>query len=67
MASFLARALGLEPIIPPPRPVPQLIGQFTTFHPCCESRVTNIHLMADDHRRDGGGTRGELLDQRHGR
>ncbi len=47
MASFLARALGLEPIIPPPRPVPQLIGQFTTFHPCCESRVTNIHLMSD--------------------
>ena len=46
MASFLARAIGLEPIVPPPRPVPQLIGQFTTFHPCCESRVTNIHLMA---------------------
>ena len=40
------RAIGLEPIVPPPRPVPQLIGQFTTFHPCCESRVTNIHLMA---------------------
>ena len=47
MASFLARALGLEPIVPPPRPEPTLIGQFTTFHPCCESRVTNIHLMSD--------------------
>ena len=22
-------------------------GEFTTYHPCCESRVTNIHLIAD--------------------
>ena len=24
-----------------------LIGEFTTFHACCESRVTNIQLIAD--------------------
>lgn len=24
-----------------------LISQFTTYHPCCQNRVTNIHLMAD--------------------
>ena len=24
-----------------------LIGEFTTNHPCCEPRVTNIHLIAD--------------------
>jgi vancomycin resistance protein YoaR len=23
------------------------IGEFTTYHNCCESRVTNIHLIAD--------------------
>jgi vancomycin resistance protein YoaR len=24
-----------------------LVSQFTTYHACCEDRVTNIHLMAD--------------------
>jgi vancomycin resistance protein YoaR len=23
------------------------VSQFTTYHPCCQNRVTNIHLMAD--------------------
>ncbi len=45
LAVFLARALDLEPIIPPPRL--RVIGEFTTYHQCCESRVTNIHLIAD--------------------
>lgn len=26
--------------------VDQLIGTFTTYHPCCAARVTNIHLIA---------------------
>ena len=30
----------------PPRDV-FLVSSFTTYHPCCEARVTNIHLMAD--------------------
>ncbi|MBI5156720.1 MAG: VanW family protein [Acidimicrobiia bacterium] len=25
-----------------------LIGEFTTYHPCCAPRVTNIHQIADD-------------------
>jgi len=45
LAVFLARALRLEPIIPPMRP--KVIGEFTTYHACCQSRVTNIHLIAD--------------------
>lgn len=24
-----------------------LVAEFTTYHPCCEARVTNIHLIAD--------------------
>ena len=31
-------------------PPPQdklLVSEFTTYHPCCQSRVTNIHLIAD--------------------
>jgi hypothetical protein len=47
MASFLGRALGLPPIAPPARPPQKLVSQFTTYHSCCESRVTNIHIMAD--------------------
>ncbi len=47
MASFLTRATGLDPIVPPPRPAAQLLVGFTTFHNCCESRVKNIQLMAD--------------------
>ncbi len=46
MASFLARAIGLEPIPPPPRPAPERFVRFTTYHDCCEARVTNIHVMA---------------------
>jgi len=47
MASFLTRAMGLEPIIPPARPQARLLTGFTTFHNCCEARVTNIQVMAD--------------------
>jgi hypothetical protein len=45
LAVFLVRALDLDPIVPPPRP--KVIGQFTTYYDCCESRVTNIHLITD--------------------
>ena len=31
---------------PPPRDV-FLVAQFTTYHSCCENRVTNIHIMAN--------------------
>lgn len=27
--------------------VRHLVSQFTTYHPCCQNRVTNIQLMAD--------------------
>jgi vancomycin resistance protein YoaR len=27
--------------------IKEVVGEFTTFHPCCASRVTNIHVMAD--------------------
>ena len=27
--------------------VRHLISEFTTYHPCCQNRVTNIHLIAD--------------------
>lgn len=30
-------ALGIE----------HLVAEFTTYHPCCQNRVNNIHLMAD--------------------
>jgi len=30
-------ALGIE----------HLVAEFTTYHPCCQNRVTNIHLIAD--------------------
>jgi len=46
MASFLARALGLEPIIPEPRPPSEKVVSFTTYHACCEPRVANIQVMA---------------------
>ncbi|MPZ53406.1 MAG: hypothetical protein GEU79_11860 [Acidimicrobiia bacterium] len=45
MATFLARALGLEPIEVPP--VAHMLARFTTYHDCCQPRVENIHLMAD--------------------
>jgi hypothetical protein len=47
MASFLTRAMGLEPITPPVRTEARLLPGFTTHHACCEARVTNIQLMAD--------------------
>jgi hypothetical protein len=47
MASFLTRAMGLEPITPPARTEARLLPGFTTHHSCCEARVTNIQLMAD--------------------
>lgn len=46
MAAFLTRAIPLESIIPPPRPTTHLVSRFTTYHNCCEPRVTNIHVMA---------------------
>lgn len=27
--------------------IEEKISEFTTFHPCCQARVTNIHLFAD--------------------
>lgn len=47
MASFLGRALDIAPIVPPVRPAQKLVSSFTTYHDCCEPRVTNIHIMAD--------------------
>jgi len=47
MASFLTRAMGLSPIAVPARPAARQLLSFTTYHKCCESRVTNIHVMAD--------------------
>ncbi|MGF1665242.1 MAG: VanW family protein [Acidimicrobiia bacterium] len=47
MATFLVRALDLDPIIPPPRPPVGKVVSFTTYHACCEPRVTNIQRMAD--------------------
>ena len=47
MASFLGRAVDIAPIVPPARPPQKVVSQFTTYHSCCESRVTNIHIMAD--------------------
>jgi len=46
MASFLARALGLEPLTPPPAPL-HLMASFTTHHNCCETRVAAVHSIAD--------------------
>ena len=45
MAVFLARALKLTPNTPPPRP--RVIGQFTTYYTAGQSRVKNIHLIAN--------------------
>lgn len=46
LAVFLGRLAELEPIQPPARP--RQISTFSTYHNCCESRVTNIHVMARD-------------------
>lgn len=48
MAAFLVRAIPLATITPPPRPPTHLVSRFTTYHACCQSRVTNIHVMADE-------------------
>jgi hypothetical protein len=46
MAAFMARALGLGELQPPPRPPVHLVTRFTTYHACCQPRVHNIQLMA---------------------
>lgn len=46
MASFLVRALGLDPITPPPQKPIERVSRFTTYFDCCKNRVTNIRLMA---------------------
>ncbi len=46
MASFLARALGLE-IVEPPDPPFHMISSFTTHHNCCETRVTYVREVAN--------------------
>ena len=45
MATFLTRALDLDPITPPPVPF-HLISSFTTHHNCCEDRVANVQAGA---------------------
>jgi hypothetical protein len=45
MASFLSRALGLDPIVPPKRTI-ERVSSFTTYFDCCQNRVTNIRTMA---------------------
>lgn len=45
MASFLSRALHLEPITPPDAPF-HLIASFTTHHNCCETRVAYVQEVA---------------------
>ena len=46
MASFLTRALSLDPISPPPPPPVHLISRFTTYHACCEPRVDSVQSAA---------------------
>ncbi|MEA3510734.1 MAG: VanW family protein [Actinomycetota bacterium] len=46
MASFLTRALDLDPIEPPDAPF-HLISSFTTHHNCCEARVARVQDAAD--------------------
>jgi hypothetical protein len=46
MASFLARALGLDPVEPPDAPFHLMVG-FTTHYTCCQDRVANVHDAAD--------------------
>ncbi len=45
MATFLTRAMGLEPMQPPAAPF-DLISSFTTHHNCCESRVYEVQAAA---------------------
>jgi hypothetical protein len=46
MATFITRALGLQPATPPPQKPIELVSRFTTYHDCCQNRVTNIQTMA---------------------
>ncbi len=46
MASFLARALGLEIVEPPDAPF-HMISSFTTYHACCQTRVAYVREVAD--------------------
>ena len=46
MAVFLTRAIPLQAIKLPPRPPTHLVSRFTTYHSCCQSRVSNIQRMA---------------------
>lgn len=46
MASFLTRAIGLDPLDPPDAPF-HMITSFTTHHNCCETRVTYVREVAD--------------------
>ncbi|MDJ0925123.1 MAG: VanW family protein [Acidimicrobiia bacterium] len=46
MASFLSRAIGLEPIEPPDAPF-HLVSSFTTHHNCCETRVAYVQEVAN--------------------
>ena len=52
MATFLARVLKLVPTVEYLQDVDgqsllHLVSQYTTYHPCCADRVTNIQLFAD--------------------
>lgn len=46
MAAFIARALGLAELSPPPRPGVHLVSRYTTYHACCQDRVKNIQRLA---------------------
>ena len=52
MAGFLARAIGLVPPVAyeevaAEHGIRHLISQYTTYHDCCEPRVSNIRLFSD--------------------
>jgi hypothetical protein len=45
MATFLTRALDLDPLDPPDAPF-HLISSFTTHHACCQTRVAYVQEVA---------------------
>lgn len=47
MASFLVRGLPDLTANQPPERTIERVSRFTTYHDCCEARVTNIQVMAD--------------------
>ncbi|MDP3714151.1 MAG: VanW family protein [Mycobacteriales bacterium] len=56
LRSAAPRRTSLALVVTPPRVttalaktlgVKEKVGEFTTFHPCCRPRVTNIHRIAD--------------------